>query len=242
MNVVILGALSGIATEIARLLASRGASLLLVGRDSERLEEAARDLRVRGAARVESEAMDLSHAESFGAMTKWRDLLGGIDAVVLAYGVLTDQTRASTDPAYASETLETNLVSAALWLLAAARFVSPSGSVVLLSSVAGDRGRQSNFVYGAAKAGLSAIGEGLAHRLAASGPRVVLVKLGQVDTPMTKDFKKGPLWAKPKAVSLSIVRAMEAGKNGTIYVPWFWRWIMLIIRAVPSRIFHRTKL
>ncbi len=113
---------------------------------------------------------------------------------------------------------------------------------MVIGSVAGDRGRRSNHVYGAAKAGLGVLVQGIAHRLAASGARAVLVKPGFIDTPMTARLKRrGPLWAKPEAIAAVIVKA-AGGKAPVVYAPRFWRFILLIVRLVPAPVFHRTRL
>jgi NAD(P)-dependent dehydrogenase (short-subunit alcohol dehydrogenase family) len=113
--------------------------------------------------------------------------------------------------------------------------------LVVIGSVAGDRGRASNAVYGAAKAGIGTLVQGLAHRLAGTGARAVLVKPGFIDTPMTAHLPKGgPLWAKPEAIAQVIVKA-ASGAAPVVYAPWFWRFILLIVRLVPAGIFHRTK-
>lgn len=244
MNVVILGSTSGIAEQMARQYAGRGAQLGLVARDAARLQTQKADLLVRGAPAVEVLAMDL--AEAGGAEQVLKGLsqaLGGIDVLVLAYGMLGDQDRSLDDLSYARLVLDTDFTSAALWTLAAAKAVPSTGTIAVISSVAGDRGRQSNFVYGSAKGGLALFGQGLAHTLAGRGPHVLVVKPGFVDTPMTAGMKKGgPLWATaPKAASL-IIGAIERKAGPIVYVPGFWRWIMLIIRMVPAKIFHRTKL
>jgi len=115
------------------------------------------------------------------------------------------------------------------------------GAIVVISSPAADRGRASNYVYGAAKASVSVFASGLRNRLQAKGVRVVTVSPGFVDTPMTADFPKGPLWATPQAVAKDIERAIDSG-FGVIYTPWFWRWIMQIIRLIPERLFVRLRL
>jgi short-subunit dehydrogenase len=117
-----------------------------------------------------------------------------------------------------------------------------SGSLGVIGSVAGDRGRQSNYVYGSAKAGLGAFVEGLRHRMTRHGVNVTLVKPGFVDTPMTAGLAKGgPLWVSPEKVAKDIYNAMERG-TPVLYTPWFWRWIMVVIRSVPDAIFRRTRL
>jgi NAD(P)-dependent dehydrogenase (short-subunit alcohol dehydrogenase family) len=117
------------------------------------------------------------------------------------------------------------------------------GVLLAIGSVAGDRGRQSNYVYGSAKAALGVLVEGIAHRLAPTGARAVVVRLGFVDTPMTAHLDKGgPLWAKPRDVAVALKRIVERPSRPVVYVPWFWRPIMFVVRSVPTSIFHRTKL
>jgi short-subunit dehydrogenase len=245
-RVVILGALSAIAEETARLLAAEGARLCLVGRNAERLEVLAADLRVRGAGQVDTAAMDLAQADDAQArLAAWSQALGGLDTVMLFYGVLGDNAQAATDLGAARELLEVNFTSQALWSLAAAQVfeTARAGTLLIVSSVAGDRGRQSNYVYGAAKGGLSILGQGLAHRLAGAGTaRATVVKLGFVRTPMTEGLaRSGPLWADASTAAAAIVRAARSGA-AVVYAPWFWRYILLIIRLVPTAVFHRTKL
>jgi len=241
--VIILGATSAIAEATARLYAGEGAELLLVGRQPERLAAIADDLKLRGAARAETAIRELAECrDAAAAFAGFVAQLGGVDHVLLAYGILGDQLAAERDPAAARTSFEVNFTSAASWVLAAAEALERQGqgSLVVLGSVAGDRGRRANFVYGAAKAGLATLVEGIAHRFAASGPRAVIVKPGPVVTPMTEGFanRKGLLWATPETVAAIVRRAADRG-GPVVYAPWFWRWIMLIIRLLPARIFNR---
>ena len=238
-RIVILGAASAMAEAAARLWAAQGASLALVGRNAERLETIAADLRLRGAA-VTVEPADCDTVDAAATLDALANRLGGIDVVLLAYGILGDQSRLESDPAATRALLHTNFVSAAGWCMAAAdRFERQrSGALIVIGSVAGDRGRASNYVYGASKAGV----EGLAHRLAKAGARAALIKPGFVDTPMTAHIaKKGPLWAQPEALGRAIVRAAEKG-GPVSYAPVYWRGIMAVIRNVPAPLFHRTNL
>lgn len=246
-KVVILGATSAIAEATARLYAAEGAALALVGRNAGRLAEIAADLKARGAAAAEVEATDLARPTDAAAQLRaLAARLGGLDDVLLFYGVLGDQGRAEADMAHARQILDVGFTSAAEWCLAAAAILEAQGrgALVVIGSVAGDRGRQSNYVYGAAKAGLGVLVQGIAHRLAlrGRGARAVLVKPGFVDTPMTDHLKKGgPLWASPETVAQVVRKA--ANKGGPIvYAPFFWRLILLVIRLVPAPIFHKTKL
>lgn len=243
-KVVILGALSAMATEIARIYAARGADLVLLGSSLDRLADLAADLRVRGAGTVKVLATDLSAAASCDAILgDFAAEMGRIDVLLLAYGVLGEQARAREDPQHAAKILNTNFTSAALWLLAAAGRVSRAGTIAVFSSVAGDRGRQSNYVYGGAKGGLAVFAQGMAHELAPTGPRIMIIKPGFVITPMTAGMRRsGPLWTDARRAARIVVHAIDRKRGPVVYVPSFWRWIMLIIRLVPAGIFHRTKL
>ncbi|MBI1250544.1 MAG: SDR family NAD(P)-dependent oxidoreductase [Alphaproteobacteria bacterium] len=244
-RVIILGAQSAIAEAAARRFAAEGSRFVLVGRDLARLNEIAADLRVRGAAACEVEALDLVEArDPRGRMRAWVDTLGGISLVLIAFGVLGDQEEAERDLHALDRLLAVNFNAPAVWAATAAEIMMAQGggTVMAIGSVAGDRGRQSNYAYGAAKAGIGVFMQGLAHRLAPSGARAVLVKPGFVDTPMTAGFAKGgPLWASPDQIGAAIWRAADKG-GPIVYAPWFWRFIMLIIRAVPAFVIHRSKL
>lgn len=244
-KVIILGALSAMAEATARLYAVEGASLLIAGRNASQLSSVAADLAARGATACYTYALDL--ARSGDTMSMLREMaatLGEIDAVLLFYGVLGDQRRSEIDLAHAREIIQVDFSSAAEWALAAADLLERQGrgALVVVSSVAGDRGRKSNYVYGAAKAGLTVLVQGIAHRLASSGARAVAIKCGLVDTPMTAAFAKGgPLWARPEQVAQIVRIATERG-GPLLYAPWFWRWIMLVIRLIPTRIFNRMSI
>lgn len=245
-RVVILGALSAIAIATARIYAAEGAALMLVARNSDRLRALADDLRARGATQVETETMDLEAAAA-GApkhMAIWKAKLGGLDHTHVIYGYLGTQHKASSDPIELARITSSNYSTAVMWCEAAANILRSQkhGSIVAVSSVAGDRGRQSNYAYGAAKGGIALYVQGLAHSLAPTGARAVVVKPGLVDTPMTDGMKKGgALWANPEKIGKIVRRA--ADKGGPIqYAPGLWRMIMLVIRTLPTFVFHKTKL
>jgi short-subunit dehydrogenase len=243
-RVVILGATSAIAESAARLWAREGGQLVLVGRDAERLGAIADDLRIRGAAAVQVVVLDLAGADARGELDRMATLIGSIDVVLLAYGVLGDQAAAEQDAALARNVFETDFLSACAWCLAAASYLAArrAGVLIVIGSVAGDRGRMSNYIYGAAKGGLGILVQGIAHRLAPTGARAVLIKPGFVDTPMTAGIaRKGLLWSRPGVVAAAIKKAAERG-GPIVYAPWWWRFVMLMIRKAPSRIFHKTKL
>ncbi len=243
-RVIILGALSAIAEATAREWARQGAELLLVGRDAARLEAIAADLRARGGA-AQTAVADLADGEIEQTFAALAARLGEVDIVLIAYGALGEQARAEKDALEAQRLLAVNFTSAARWCLAAADLFEAKGhgTLIVLGSVAGDRGRGSNYIYGAAKGGLGILVQGIAHRLARGGARTVLVKPGFVDTPMTASIeKKGPLWAQPAAIARIIVKAGEGKTGPVVYAPWFWRWIMLVVRFMPARVFYRTRL
>lgn len=242
LRVIILGGTSAIAEATARLYAAERADILLVGRDADKLAAIAADLAVRGASRAETAIADLAApGDAVAALADYVSRLGGVDHILIAYGILGEQAVAARDPAAADRILTINFNSAAAWCLAAANLIEAQGrgSLVVLGSVAGDRGRRQNFIYGAAKAGLAALVEGIAHRFAATGPRAVLVKPGPTITPMTEGMvRKGLLWAKPEDVAKVVRRAADKG-GPVVYAPGFWRLIMLIIRFLPAPIFNR---
>lgn len=243
-RVLILGASSAIAEETARLFAARGDQLVLVARNAQRLKTISDDLSVRGAHDVDYLVADLAdttaHAEVLrDAMTR----MNGLDLILIAYGTLGDQKACEQDFAEARKELETNCISVISWLtLVANQFAQQgNGSIVVISSVAGDRGRQSNYVYGSAKGALSIFLQGLRNRLSKSNVQVLTVKPGFVDSPMTKEFKKGLLWVKPVVIAQGIVKAVNKQKD-VVYLPFFWRYIMLIIKSIPEKIFKRLSL
>jgi decaprenylphospho-beta-D-erythro-pentofuranosid-2-ulose 2-reductase len=246
-KVLILGATSGIARALGRVLAERQVELVLAGRRLSDLERDAADLGIRGGTRARAiafEALDFDGHAAF--YRRAQDLAGGpFDGVVLAYGYMTDQDVTEKDFAEARRTVDVNFTSALSILNVVANDMEErrSGWIAAISSVAGDRGRQSNYTYGASKAGLSAYLGGLRNRLHASGVHVLEVKPGFVDTPMTQGLldPNSPLVASPETVARAIDRAIRARKN-VVYTPWFWRGIMTTIRSIPESIFKRLKL
>jgi decaprenylphospho-beta-D-erythro-pentofuranosid-2-ulose 2-reductase len=241
LRVLILGAGSGIAQATARLYAAEGAILGLAGRNTGRLRCIADDLKVRGATEVETFDVDFTAAAAPATLAVMAEKLGGLDHVILAYGVLGEQALAERDPISAQAIIDVNFRSAAAWSLAVAAILERqgSGAMVVLGSVAGDRGRRSNYIYGAAKAGLATLVEGISHRFRGIGPRAVIVKPGPTDTAMTAGMTKaGPLWATPEAVATVVRKAADRG-GPVVYAPARWRFIMAVIRMIPSPIFNK---
>jgi short-subunit dehydrogenase len=243
-RILIVGATSAIAEATARLFAARGDALMLAGRSGPRLQAIAEDLVVRGAKQADTFIFDARAYERIPALLQAAtERLGGLDAALIAHGTLSDQIACQRSVERLREEFDVNALSVmALCTDLASQLESQGrGVIAVISSVAGDRGRRSNYVYGSAKAAVTAFTSGLRQRLYSKGVRVVTIKPGFVDTPMTAAFKKGALWATPASVAAAIVRAMDGGKS-VIYTPWFWRPIMWIIRSVPESLFRRLRL
>lgn len=243
-RVLILGASSAIAENTARLFARRGDRLVLVARNAQRLKTISDDLRVRGAQDCDFRVADLADVSCHpGLLNEVTSQLGGLDIVLIAYGTLGDQKVCEQDFNIAMQELQTNCLSvlSLLSLLANQMELQGHGTLAVISSVAGDRGRQSNYLYGTAKGALSIFLQGLRNRLSKSGVDVVTIKPGFVDSPMTRDFNKGLLWVKPEVIALGIVKAIDRRKE-VVYLPFFWRYIMLIIKLIPEKFFKRLSL
>src|SRR5512142_959421 len=232
---VVFGVTSAIAEQTARHLASGGARLFLVARDPERLGSIRDDLIQRGATVAGTATADLDDvARHPGLIQSAREALCGIDLVLVAHGILAESEACERDAAILERVLRTNFVGAAALCQAAALDLATHGGGVLiaLSSVAGDRVRPANYAYGAAKGGLSMFLAGLDARFHAQGVRVVTVKPGRVDTPMTAHLPPSGLSVDPRVVARAILR-VAAGQRPFVYVPWFWRGIRLVFRALP---------
>jgi short-subunit dehydrogenase len=243
-RVLIIGATSAIAAETARAYAEQGASLFLTARDAARLDAIAADLRLRGARRVETAVLDVRDVERHEAlMQAAANALGALDVALLAHGVLPDQRRCEASVADTRGALEVNFTSTvALLTLLANRFEAQrGGTIAVIGSVAGDRGRQSNYVYGAAKGGLAIFLQGLRNRLHRSGVGVITLKPGFVDTPMTAGVPKGALFASARRAGRAVHRAIESRRN-VAYIPWFWRPIMAAVKSLPEAMFKRLRL
>ena len=242
---LILGAKSAIAQAVAQRLAADGSGLILAARDSAQLEPFAADLRLRQNAQVDLLEFDALAFDSFEQLPeRVHQECGPFDLAVLVFGYLGDQQQAARESAEAQKILHTNFTGAALILGHLANYLEERdcpGGIVGIGSVAGDRGRQSNYVYGAAKGGLSLFLQGLRNRLAGTPIHVLTGKPGFVDTPMTEGLEGLFLVAPPERVADDILRAFRKRKD-VLYTPWFWRYIMLIIRSIPERIFKRLKL
>jgi len=243
-KMLICGATSAIARETARLFARDGDRLFLVGRNAERLLAVARDLEVRGAEKAECFTADLNDSDMHETMIdKTIKSLGGLDTVLIAHGTLSDQKACEQDYRLAERELHTNFLSVVSLLTLIANLFEKQGggSIVVISSVAGDRARQSNYVYGTAKGAVSLFLQGLRNRLHSKGVHVLTVKPGFVDTPITSHLRKNALFARPEDVARGIYRAITEKKD-IVYLPGFWRFVMAVISHIPEGLFKRLRL
>lgn len=243
-KILIIGANSGIAEAVARIMARQGCALYLLGRNREKLETLASDLLIRGAPHVLTnsfEALDLdTHSE---LLDKARVEFGDFDAALLAHGFLPEQDRCQNDFSCTHSAYTINILSPIAFLTwLANHFESQkNGNIAVITSVAGDRGRQSNYIYGSAKGGLSIFLQGLRNRLFSHGVTVTDIKPGFVNTAMTRHLAQGALFVEPELIAEGIVKAMKRG-TPVVYLPRFWRIIMLAIKLLPGFIFNRLKL
>ncbi len=228
----------------ARKLAKRGASFYLVARTASKLEAVASDLETRGGAVIGVRIMDLDDTAAHpGMLAEAAEALGQIDLALIAHGVLGDQEQAQTDYRTAETILTTNFLSAvslSTWL--ANYFVTrEAGVLAVISSVAGDRGRKSNYVYGASKGALNIFLDGLRNRVDREGVQVLCIRPGFVATPMTAHLPQGPLFAKPDKIADGILKAIARRKDN-VYLPPIWALIMFIVRSIPQAIFKKMNM
>ncbi|MEO6324675.1 MAG: SDR family oxidoreductase [Thermoanaerobaculia bacterium] len=242
-KILVAGATSAIAMATLRIFAAEGASLFLVARNAERLSAVADDLRVRGA-KVVTRVADLDeiaiHTELVQAAVT---ALDGLDVLLIAHGVLPDQKACEASFEKALAAITTNFLSAVSLLTITANFFEEQrrGCLAVITSVAGDRGRQSNYVYGTTKGALDVFLQGMRNRLDSFGVSVVTIKPGFVATPMTAHLPHNPLYAEAESVGRVIHRAIRRERD-VVYTPWFWRPIMFVIRCIPEFIFKRLSL
>jgi short-subunit dehydrogenase len=243
-KILIFGATSAIAFETAKLFAKDGASFYLCARDEDELKRLSGDLVVRGAKEVGYSIFNALDDKSImdaidSCLAKFPDL----DGLLIAHGILPDQKLCEADVEEMRKAINVNFTSVAVMLAHIVTHFQKQGrgTIAVISSVAGDRGRQSNYIYGSTKGALSIFLSGLRQSLNKSGVQVLTVKPGFVDTPMTANFKKGILFVGPDIVAKGIYEAIIKGRD-VIYLPWFWWWIMMIIRNIPEKIFKKMKL
>jgi decaprenylphospho-beta-D-erythro-pentofuranosid-2-ulose 2-reductase len=241
-RVLILGAKSDIARALAHRFAREGFGIIMASRRAAELENDVKDLQIRYGARAETAEFD---ALEYDTHADFYDRLAPKPAVVVcAVGYLGDQKLAEKDIGEARRIMETNFTGCASVLNAVARDfeMRRKGCIIGISSVAGERGRQSNYFYGSSKAALTAYLSGLRNRLQKSDVHVITVKPGFVATRMTEGMDLPPLLtSRPEEVAEDVFRAYKAGKD-ELYTKWFWKWIMAVIRLIPEKIFKRLSL
>jgi decaprenylphospho-beta-D-erythro-pentofuranosid-2-ulose 2-reductase len=243
-RVLVLGATSSIAIATMRRLAAPHVHFMLVARNTNRLTAVSQDLLTRGALAVDTWVMDLDDTTGHPEMlTVVAERLGKIDLALIAHGILGDQTAAEADFEVAAAILHTNFISTVSLLTWLGNYFQAQGggTLAVVSSVAGDRGRKSNYVYGASKGALNIFLEGLRNRIDRAGVQVLTIKPGFVATPMTAHVPHNALFASPDQVARGILKAIKRGRD-VAYVPWFWSGIMLLVRAIPGRRFKKMNL
>ena len=243
-KILVLGATSGIAEATCRIWAAQGAQLFLVARNAEKLAAVAADLKTRGAAYVGTAVADLDDTDKHAELLSHAvNSLTGMDVAYLAHGILGDQPRAERDFEHAAQILHTNFVAPVSLLTWLANFCVQrhAGVLAVISSVAGDRGRKSNYLYGASKAGLTAFLAGLRNRVDREGVTVLTIKPGPVKTAMTAEMKGWEKFADVNKVAQSIVHAIDK-RQDSLYVPFQWAPIMFVVRSIPERIFKKLNL
>jgi short-subunit dehydrogenase len=244
VKAVMVGATRGMGRALARCLAERGEALFLLGRDPAELRASAKDLEARGAAAaVASAALDLAEPAGFATALEMADrALGGFDLLVVTGGAFDRQENLAADPVRLAHLLHVNFTgTAVLCQMAAERLAARGGGIICgFSSVAGDRARRSNYLYGASKAGLSAFLEGLGHAYGGRGVHVICVKPGFVKTGMTAGLPVPPFAGEPDAVAKRVLGAIDR-RQPVVYAPAPWRLVMWVIRRLPRAVMRRVR-
>ena len=245
-SVLVFGATSAIAMATIEELAKsmKAKKFILMARNQDKLSDLASNMEIKLDCTVETIYMEATHTQDMvERVTKVLENHNDIELTLVCHGTLTDQKLCQENIKIMEESLQINALSFAILLQIITRYFerAKKGCICIIGSVAGDRGRASNYYYGASKAFVERLTQGIRAQLFGLGVQVLLVKPGFVDTPMTQSFKKGFLWAQPETVGRAIVKGIRANRP-VIYTPFFWRWIMLAIKLLPGFLFHRLKL
>ena len=244
MNILIIGATSAIARSISRLYAVENATIFLLARDEERLREATVDLKLRGANAVKALVYDAENTDDHSAViNSAMEFLGSIDVALICHGKLPNQEECQADYVKTKAVITVNglsVISLCIEIVEKLR-ERKKGTLAVITSVAGERGRQPNFLYGSAKSMVSTYLQGLRGSVLNDNIHIVDIRPGLVDSPMTARLKKGLLWSSPESIAPSIVKGIGKKKH-IIYAPFYWRLIMLVVHMIPEIIFKRIKI
>ena len=244
MKIIIIGATSAIARSTARLYAEQNSQIFLVGRDEGRLRELKADLELRGANSIENLTLDITNInEHANVINKSIQFLGHIDIAIICHGSLPDQKKCESNFREIEKAININGLTTISFCTEISKQLElqKAGTLAVITSVAGDRGRQPNFIYGAAKSMVSTYLQGLRGKLLPFDVHVIDIKPGLVDSPMTAKFEKGALWSTPELVAIDIVSGIKK-KRHTIYTPSYWRFIMAAVCSIPEVIFKKIKI
>tara|TARA_B100001996_G_scaffold291172_1_gene231382 strand:+ start:3959 stop:4693 length:735 start_codon:yes stop_codon:yes gene_type:complete len=244
MKIIIIGATSAIARSTARLYAEQNSQIFLVGRDGRRLRELKADLELRGANSIENLTLDITNCnEHANVINKSIQFLGHIDIAIICHGSLPDQKKCESNFREIEKAININGLTTISFCTEISKQLElqKAGTLAVITSVAGDRGRQPNFIYGAAKSMVSTYLQGLRGKLLPFDVHVIDIKPGLVDSPMTAKFEKGALWSTPELVAIDIVSGIKK-KRHTIYTPSYWRFIMAAVCSIPEVIFKKIKI
>ncbi len=244
MKIIIIGATSAIARSTARLYAEQNSQIFLVGRDERRLRELKADLELRGANSIENLTLDITNInEHANVINKSIQFLGHIDIAIICHGSLPDQKKCESNFREIEKAININGLTTISFCTEISKQLElqKAGTLAVITSVAGDRGRQPNFIYGAAKSMVSTYLQGLRGKLLPFDVHVIDIKPGLVDSPMTAKFEKGALWSTPELVAIDIVSGIKK-KRHTIYTPSYWRFIMAAVCSIPEVIFKKMKI
>lgn len=244
-NIIVIGAASAIAQAFIERMAVGENKLFLVARDKNKLNTIKNDLRIKKNTNIATFVLDVNdhnnHDEMFNTAKSYLDR---IDIILMSHGTLPDQEECEEKIETAVFEFGTNAISTIALCLKAAKIFEEqkSGLLAVITSVAGDRGRQSNYIYGSAKGAVNIFLQGLRNRLTKSGVTVLTIKPGFVDTPMTANLPKNPLFSKSKTIASGIAKAINKNRSKEIYLPGYWRIIMFIIKSIPGKIFNKMSL
>ena len=244
-NILVIGATSAIAQAFIERMAESDNKLFLVARDKEKLSTIKNDLNIKKNVNLDTFILDVNEHNNYdGMFNTAKSYLGRIDIILMAHGTLPDQKECEEKVETAVFEFRVNALSTIALCLKAAKIFEEqkSGLLAVITSVAGDRGRQSNYIYGSAKGTVNIFLQGLRNRLTKYGVNVLTVKPGFVDTPMTANLPKNPLFSNPETVAGGIAKAIKKNKSKEIYLPGYWRIIMLIIKYIPGKIFNKLSL